>query len=131
MRMRLVTRTSVVIVALAASPCFGWGRDGHKISGTIATHYLTPDAKAAVQTLLADQSLADVSTWADEIKSDPSYRWACAGTRRGEASRRFTRYFWSSWSIFCMCVSCRATRQYTMALHGRHDTMDGASAPRL
>jgi len=54
----------------------GWGRDGHRIIGTIATHYLTPEAKAAVTTFLGDQSLADVSTWADEIKSNRAYDWA-------------------------------------------------------
>ena len=47
-------------------PCLGWGRNGHKVVGAIASEYLTPQAKAAVQTLLEDRSLADVSkglTW--------------------------------------------------------------------
>ncbi len=76
MNMRLIGKASLVLLVLAASSSFGWGRDGHKISGAIAAHYLTPKARAAVQSLLEEQSLADVSTWADEIRSDSSYRWA-------------------------------------------------------
>lgn len=71
-----ITRRVLVILLFAASPCFGWGREGHKIASTIATHHLTPEAKAAVAQLLDGQSLTDVSTWMDEIRSDPSYRWA-------------------------------------------------------
>ncbi len=73
---RAIVSAFVVYFVIAASPCFGWGKDGHQITGTIATHYLTPEAKAAIQALLGDQSLADVSTWADEIRSDRAYRWA-------------------------------------------------------
>lgn len=68
--------TSLLVFTAAASPGFGWGRDGHRIAGQIASHYLTDDARTAINDLLDDQSLADVSTWADEIKSDPSYDWA-------------------------------------------------------
>jgi hypothetical protein len=72
----LINRRVLLILLLVASPCFGWGRDGHKIASTIAMNHLTPEAKAAVTQLLGKQSLADVSTWMDEIRSDPSYRWA-------------------------------------------------------
>ncbi len=75
MKMHVIQRT-LLLCFLVASPCFGWGRDGHKIASSIATHYLTPEAKGAIARLLGNQSLADVSTWADEIKSDRSYRWA-------------------------------------------------------
>ncbi len=87
MSMRLVRRASLVFLVLAASHCFGWGRNAHKITGAIATHQLTPKATGAVAALLGDQSLADVSTWADEIRSGPSYRWATAVVDE-EAHRR-------------------------------------------
>ena len=76
MNTRRIHRTALLVILLVASPCFGWGRDGHKIASSIATQHLTPEAKAAVTELLGDQSIADVSTWADEIRSDPAYRWA-------------------------------------------------------
>ena len=46
-----------------------WGTLGHHVVGEIAEHHLTPEAKAAVSSLLGHESLADVSTWADEIVS--------------------------------------------------------------
>jgi hypothetical protein len=69
-------RTALVLVALVPSLCFAWGPDGHRIVATIATHYLTPEAKAGVQALLGDQTLADVACWADEVKDDPEYEWS-------------------------------------------------------
>ncbi len=76
MKQALAKRIVPVLVLLFAAPCFGWGRDGHKIISEIATHRLTPEAKVEVRALLGDQSLVDVCTWADEIRSDPAYRWA-------------------------------------------------------
>lgn len=63
-------------LCLSCSSAYGWGRDGHRMTGDIASRYLTPAAAYAVQDLLGEQTLADVSTWADEIKSDRSYDWA-------------------------------------------------------
>lgn len=54
----------------------GWSEVGHKVTGLIAAEYLTPTAAAAAHDLLDGQSLADVSTWADKIKGDRTYRWA-------------------------------------------------------
>ena len=61
---------------LTPTPCLAWGYDGHRIVGEIASHYLSPCAEEAVKYLLEDQTLADVSTWADEIKSDRKWDWA-------------------------------------------------------
>ena len=63
-------------LALIAAPCFGWGRDGHRIAGAIAWQYLTDKAKAAIQDLLGEQTLATAGNWADEIRSDSNYKWA-------------------------------------------------------
>ncbi len=51
-----------------------WGKNGHRATGEIASHYLTPEAAAAVAAILDQSSLAMVSTYADEIKSDTLYR---------------------------------------------------------
>jgi hypothetical protein len=50
-----------------------WGYEGHYVVAAIAENHLTPNAKAAVKELLGKETLADVSSYADEIKSDPSY----------------------------------------------------------
>lgn len=56
---------------------FGWGAKGHHIVGDIADAHLAPTAKAGVQTLLGTQTLADVTTWADEVRRDrpETYNW--------------------------------------------------------
>ena len=62
------TSSVALIAILIPSVCFAWGRDGHRITGFIAAKYLTPRARAAIRDLLGDESLADVSTWPDEIR---------------------------------------------------------------
>jgi hypothetical protein len=47
-----------------------WGVTGHRTIGDIAERHLTPQAKAGVEELLGHQTLAEVSTWADEIRKD-------------------------------------------------------------
>ncbi len=59
-----------LLAILIPSICFGWGRDGHRITGYIAERLLSPQARAAVHELLGNESLADVSTWADEIRRE-------------------------------------------------------------
>ena len=51
-----------------------WGQNGHRITGEIAESHLSRKAKKAVDKILKGQSLAFVSTYADEIKSDKKYR---------------------------------------------------------
>jgi len=50
-----------------------WGPLGHRTVGEIATQYLTPKAKREIKKLLNRESLALVSTYGDEIKSDKRY----------------------------------------------------------
>lgn len=52
-----------------------WGVVGHHAIGKIAENHLTPQAKTAVQDLLGTQSLADVSTWADELRMKPEFKY--------------------------------------------------------
>ncbi len=50
-----------------------WGKTGHRIVGEIADQYLTNRTKRKIAKLLNHQSLALVSTYGDEIKSDARY----------------------------------------------------------
>lgn len=50
-----------------------WGKNGHRATGEIAESYLTKKTKRKINKLLKGQSLAFVSTFADEIKSDKKY----------------------------------------------------------
>jgi hypothetical protein len=52
-----------------------WGQTGHRITGSIAEQYLTAEAKAAIEKLLPNESLAQASTYADEMRSNPEEFW--------------------------------------------------------
>jgi len=51
-----------------------WGRNGHRVVGEIAEVHLSKKARKAIDKLLDGKSLALVSTFADEIRSDDQYR---------------------------------------------------------
>ncbi len=61
----------LVIFNLSAEP--KWGSTGHRVVGEIANSYLKPKTKRAIKRLLGKESLALVSTFADEIKSDKRF----------------------------------------------------------
>ena len=59
------------IACLAASASLqAWGGQGHRLVGLIAAARLTPIANENVRWLLDGQTLADVSSWADDIRND-------------------------------------------------------------
>lgn len=51
-----------------------WGATGHRTVGLIAENHLTKKAKKQIEKLLQGESLAFVSTYGDEIKSDSRYK---------------------------------------------------------
>jgi hypothetical protein len=51
-----------------------WGKTGHRVTGEIAEKYLSKKAKKELSKLLDGFSLAFVSNYGDEIKSDSKYR---------------------------------------------------------
>ena len=51
-----------------------WGKTGHRVIGQIAQDHLTPEALKAVTELLDGETLATVSTWPDEMRSNPDFR---------------------------------------------------------
>lgn len=50
-----------------------WGKTGHRVIGQIAQDNLTPAATSAINELLGGETLATVSTWADEMRSNPEF----------------------------------------------------------
>jgi hypothetical protein len=66
---------SSLITLFVSSPAFGWGQTGHRVTGAIAQQYLSPLSQAAVAELLPNSSLAEASTYADEMRSNPSEFW--------------------------------------------------------
>jgi len=64
---------SLLTLVLAAA-LLSWGVTGHRTIGKIAEGHLTSPAKAAVHELIGDTTLAEISTWPDEVRSQPAYR---------------------------------------------------------
>ncbi|MES2275934.1 MAG: S1/P1 nuclease [Bacteroidota bacterium] len=64
----------VGVLAIGTLWLISWGFKGHQAIATIAENHLTPQAKAAVKELLGTQSLADVATWADEVRNDAAFK---------------------------------------------------------
>lgn len=63
------------VASLFTTPAHAWGKTGHRITGKIATAYLSAEAQAAITELLGPESLAEASTYADEMRSNPSEFW--------------------------------------------------------
>lgn len=69
---RLLRRLSSVAalwIALATSAA-AWGSDGHSIIAELAQRRLTPEARQRVRELIGEASLASISNWADDIRSE-------------------------------------------------------------
>ena len=68
----LLLLASLVPVQLSA-----WGPKGHAIVGDIATSRLTPVTAENLHLLLGSDSLASISSWADQVRKDrdESYGW--------------------------------------------------------
>ncbi|MCK8522648.1 S1/P1 nuclease [Aquimarina sp. D1M17] len=74
--MNLQNRITLLLVFISSImfSADDWGKTGHRVTGEIANTYLTNKAKKQISKILKGQSLAIVSTFADDIKSDKKYR---------------------------------------------------------
>ena len=65
--------THLLFVLTAAMMLISWGFKGHQAVATIAENHLTLKAKLQIQEILGSESLADVASWADEVRSQPGF----------------------------------------------------------
>lgn len=65
----------LICLSIACLDGFGWGATGHRATGLIAERYLNAKAKKRLAKILEGQSLAMVSTWMDEVRSDSLYNF--------------------------------------------------------
>ncbi|WJG09668.1 S1/P1 nuclease [Aliiglaciecola sp. LCG003] len=66
---------AATVLLTYGSEALAWGQIGHRVTGEIAEQYLSADAKAKIAALYPDKSLAEISTHADEMRSDPAPFW--------------------------------------------------------
>ncbi|WP_047419778.1 S1/P1 nuclease [Cellulophaga sp. Hel_I_12] len=71
-------KISILLLTLLAQLTFAneydWSKTGHRTTGEVAQRHLTKKAKKAIAEILDGQSLPLVSTYADDIKSDRTYK---------------------------------------------------------
>ena len=72
----LAIATLCAATSLAPATARAWGQNGHRVVGAIAEQHLGEAARTRAREILGGLPLAQVSTWADEIRSDAS--WDCA-----------------------------------------------------
>src|SRR5262245_23329005 len=65
----------LAVVGLLGAPgtVWGWGPDGHRTAGEIADRHLSEQARRQIAVILDGDGLAEVATWPDDIRSDPSF----------------------------------------------------------
>lgn len=70
--------TIFVALFVSITTQFSWafGKNGHRIVAHIAEAHLTPEAKFAIKQIAGKYQLAQLATWPDEIKSNPSWDYA-------------------------------------------------------
>lgn len=64
----------VALSVLFSFSMLSWGVTGHKTIGKIAENHLSAKAKNEIVALIGDTSLAQISTYADEIRSKPEFK---------------------------------------------------------
>ena len=67
---------ALLLLAATTGNALAWGDEGHRIAAEIAEQYLEPATARQVRELLAIQNattLAQVSTWADQIRPQRRY----------------------------------------------------------
>ncbi len=69
----LLKAVATLLLLTLAPSAYGWGPIGHRVVAEIAQRHLTPAAQAKVSSLLEGRTLADVSNWPDELRSDPRF----------------------------------------------------------
>src|ERR1700738_1525339 len=65
----------IVFVSLCSLVLVSWGVVGHQTIGKIAENHLTPKARQAIEHYLGSESLAEISTFADEVRSKEEYKY--------------------------------------------------------
>lgn len=70
--MRILVAVLLALLPLVALP---WGATGHRVTGALAAPLLTSEARAQVEAILGVETLAEASTWPDEMRSNPAPFW--------------------------------------------------------
>ena len=72
--MKFLFTLVVIVLSFAYSiEAKAWGMLGHRVVGEVASKHLNASTKSRIHSILGHQTLAEVSNWMDDIKSDKKY----------------------------------------------------------
>jgi len=71
----MIKRILSLLLLFVSTQLVGWGTIGHRTIGQIAEQHLTEKAKKKIRQILDGRSLAYVSNWMDEVRSDTTYHY--------------------------------------------------------
>jgi len=63
----------ILVAFVSLSKALAWGATGHRVTGWIAEKYLNKKARKELRKILKGESLAMLSTWMDDVKSDSAF----------------------------------------------------------
>lgn len=66
----------LIVIIFSAEQAYSWGLTGHRTVGKVAQQHLNKKTKKRLKELLVHESLAVVSVWMDDQKSNPDFRHA-------------------------------------------------------
>lgn len=69
----MIKKITLILCLFTTLHVFGWGIIGHRTVGAVAEKHLTKKARKKIKAILGNESLATVSNWMDDIKSDDAY----------------------------------------------------------
>lgn len=69
----MIRKIAIVLCTFVSLHVFGWGMIGHRTVGQVAEKHLSKKASKKINEILDGESLAVVSNWMDDIKSDDAY----------------------------------------------------------
>ena len=70
-----ISSALLISAIFTSSDSYAWGQNGHRVVGKIAESHLTQATKRAITPFLDGESLAQISTWPDEMRSAPGDFW--------------------------------------------------------
>lgn len=69
---RLPAHLASLLLLLLSLPAWAWGPAGHRLVAELAQGRLSPATAAEARRLAGGRSLADIATWADDLREDPA-----------------------------------------------------------
>ncbi|MBB1386677.1 S1/P1 nuclease [Pseudoalteromonas sp. SG45-5] len=76
-----ISSALLISAIFTSTDSYAWGQNGHRIIGKLAESHISETTKAAILPYLDGESLAQISTWPDEMRSAPGEFWQKKSSR--------------------------------------------------